>query len=278
MKKIFLCLIASMVMVLMGTIIVNPIQTNALSLAQAGYYCDTSYYDTGNDYYNIRQDIPYDSFNQTELYLERYAPNYINADHANACAPMAGYILMGYYDYTFSNLIPNFESGYFYNGTFRYRGQTTETDKVKIQLYNLMGTNTIQPGTSANQFKNGLSAYVNQQGYSLNLTSCNKSKLISEVKTYLNNQIPVVVFANSYEYYPATAISFKNNIYSFVGRKTDNGHVAVIYGYTHYDFYLNGQLNVSRDFFVISFGDGTQGLLAANNLSYVDEAYGVNIF
>ena len=59
-------------------------------------------------------------------------------------------------------------------------------------------------------------------------------------------------------------------------RVSANGHVAVAYGYREYKFY-NNQNNFRTDkYLLISFGNGTQGMLNINDTSKLDETLGVN--
>ena len=62
-------------------------------------------------------------------------------------------------------------AGYEYEGEFYYSGQTQEVNDALQELYDLMGTNTTGPGTTETQFINGLTSYVNGQGYNITFNS-----------------------------------------------------------------------------------------------------------
>lgn len=241
------------------------------------YYSDTSYFDSGTKFEIIEQEIEYDNYELYDTHLERLCPKYENYTQLNSCAPMAGTIVLGYFDYTCPELIPDFVAGIYYNGEFRYRPQSAIITTVKENLYTYMKTNTVAPGTSVAQFKTGLTNYVHDKGYNISYRYCGDTTNINTVIDCLNNQIPIAIFVNSYEYYPEVGLTHTEGRLSMIGKKSPNGHVVVALGYRQYKFYKNNALIRTENLLVVSFGDGTQGYLAINNINCIDEAYGINI-
>ena len=154
-KRIFATTLLVMMLCCCCGFCVKPIQ-------KAGYYCDDAVlYEsdpTTKTYHTFT--VNYDSYTVSRVYLTRSFPSYYNVNQTNACAPVAGSMVVGYFDTTCPNLVPNYETGYYYNGQYYYRPQTPDIIDMKEYLYTLMGTNTIEPGTSVNQFKNGLRAFA----------------------------------------------------------------------------------------------------------------------
>lgn len=242
------------------------------------YYCDTYFAESGTTYTEVEETIQFDSYEVSETYLTNGYPNYENVTQLNSCAPMAGTLLLGYYDSTYTDIIEDFQSSYTYNGNFYYRGTTNKVIQVKEYLYELMGTNTINPGTSVSQFKTGLTSYVNEKGYSITYTSCGNTFSISNALTHIQNQKPIALFVSSYTYIPFGCYSIHDDYMTIIQNVSSNGHAMVCFGYREYNYYQNDEVFRTDKYLIVAFGDGTQGLLNINSLSAVDEAYAVNIF
>ena len=275
MKK-FLAIIG--VFILLFSNIIMNISKSVSAYNNVKYYCGTNYLDTGLTYTTIENDIYYDSYEIIDHHLERFCPNYDNVNHINACAPLAGTVLMGYYDYEFENLIPNFVSGAYYEGIFTYRPRTSKVQTVKDSLYNLMGTNSIEPGTSVNQFKTGLQSYVNSCGYNITYNSCGTNFNLQTALGYFNSEIPIALFLTGYEYYPENGLFREDGHYSMGGILSISTHVCIAYGYRQLNYYNNGELFRSDNYLIVVYGDGTRGLLALNSNTGIDEAYGIDIY
>lgn len=242
------------------------------------YYLETYFTESGGEATYVSETINFDSYTCTELYMDRTCPNYRNLTQINSCAPMAGSIVIGYYDYTCPNLIPNFEVGSYYNGTFYYRGQNNSVISMKEELYYYMGTNTIEPGTSITQFKTGLTNFVNDKGYSLNISECGSNFNLNSVKQSFEDNKPVVIFLNSYSYYDYKGISTTENSMTMIKKENVVGHVVVGYAYKQFTFY-NGNIPFRIDnYLVVAFGDGSSGYLAINSTSCIDKTLSINIF
>lgn len=242
---------------------------------KTGYYCDTSYFEEGSSTYQ-EVIVEYDTYTKTDLLLTRNVPEYSVSTQENNCAPKAAAIVLGYYDVYLTNLIPDYEPGYTYNNTYYYYGSSTQVVSAQEQLYTLMGTNTEAPGTSVNQFLNGFSAYVTQQGYGIQFTSCGALNLTT-VQQYIQLQQPIVVFFNSYRYLAHGIQADTGTQLEFMERTSNSGHAVVCYGYREFTF-TKDNTTWTEKYLWVSFGNGTSGLMDINNLSRVDASYAVNIY
>lgn len=239
------------------------------------YYCDTNYMETGVITYT-EVFIEYDTYSYTETKLDRIVPDYENVTQANSCAPMAATIVIGYYDSLYENLVPNESVGIWYNGQYYYYAISSQLYDIKESLYTIMGTNTEAPGTSIVQFTNGFTSYVNQQGYNISFTSCGAINTTT-FTNHIEQQKPIVVFLNSYNYYTDGVRSDDGTKLGFLRKSSANGHVAVCSGYREYTFTKDGSTWVNK-YLICSFGDGSYGLMDVTNMSCVDATYAVSIY
>lgn len=242
------------------------------------YYSLNQYLGDIGEEENYTVTINFDSYTQTDVHLEKTCPNYQNRSQENSCAPMAGAIVITYHDILNTNLIPNYEPGSYYNNKFYFRGQNSTFNQMKEGLYTLMGTNSVQPGTSVSQFMSGMTSYVNDKGYNIAFNSCGSGFNLSTARNYLSLQQPLVLFLTSYIYHPASSITLNDTQMSMYTRVKNVGHAVVVYGYQEYNFYSNNQLFRTEKFLVTIFGDGTQGLLSINDTTGINEAYAINVY
>ena len=237
-----------------------------------------SWYDGAGQTETVRQTIYFDEYESVTEYIDITCPSYDTITQENSCAPMAATIVIAYYDVTLPNLIPDFEPGFTYNGQFRYYPDSTTTLHLKEHIYDLMGTNQNGPGTSVSQFKNGMTQYVNGQGYDIQYQSLGNNINVDTARNYFQNEVPVVLFLNSFEYYASGGIAITDDSMLMVGKKSSSMHVVVAYGYQEYKFYENNQLTRTDKYFIISFGNGTYGYLLINNINTINEAYAITIY
>jgi len=241
------------------------------------YYCDTFYDQSGSGNTTVTSPLEYDHYEMDDVHLERFCPLYTAINHVNNCAPAAGTIVVGYHDYTCVDLIPDYTPGIYYGGMFFNYPQNYKVDNVQESLYTLMGTNTIQPGTSISQFQTGLTSYVTSKNYSISYSSCGSSFAISTAVGHLNNGLPIALFMYGFVYYPDVGFFIGDNGYSLVGRSNPNGHVAVIFGYRQYRFYdSNDELIETDNFLIVSYGDATQGFIDMGQTT-IDAGYAISI-
>lgn len=261
-KKVF-SFIYAIALGLCSTII--PVNTDS-------YYCD-DYSGFGTGGVTHTEVINYDSYTMTDVHLDNLFPIYMSSYGTNACASTAGSMLVTYHDITYTNLLPNYNPGSIVNGTYKYRTQNSTINNLMIELYNLMGTNTINPGTSVNQFKSGLSTYYSNHNYNISFTKLSNNLDSNTVTTYLEQEKPLILFLNSYDYYVGFGVTISDTSMTMEGIYKEVGHVVVAYGYRVYNFYEDGNLFRTDRYLIVSFGDGTTGYLSTNDTSYIDEVY-----
>ena len=242
------------------------------------HYCDTlNPRNVGGSPIQEWITIEYDSYTVSSVYMNRMTPLYEGSYLVNSCAPVAGISILGYHDVNKDNLIPNFTAGYEYEGEFYYSGQNKQVDYVLEDLYDSMGTNTTGPGTTESQFINGLTSYVTGQGYNITFNSCGSTFNKDTAISYLNNQIPIVMFLNTYVYYDDVCVSMVETSGRMYRLTSPNGHVVSVFGYREYNFYSNGSIFRTDRYMVVSFGDTSFGLISINNLNTITAAYAINI-
>lgn len=188
-------------------------------------------------------------------YANPYCPQYYNTNSSltNACAPVAGAIVVGYYDRYSTSLIPNFTPGKMTNSGYRYYAMNTSNTPtiqgVTNSLFTSMGTNTQQSGTSQAQYNSGLSSYVSSAGYTFSHSSLmsgstlNYSSLVSQLS---NNRV-LSVFMSDYNYCSKNigSTSATYTINSFSGN-----HIYISYGYERYRYYDSNGNNFRTDLFL----------------------------
>ena len=242
-------------------------------------YCDDFYMNTGTlitttitldyDYYEVTQSV------YTDLSLPAY--DFYNQSN-NTCAPTAGSIALGYYDFYFNDLIPNRDSYVLINGVYAPRYEDSTVTSVMGQLYTLMGTNVGGEGTTQAGFKNGMQSYIQTQGYSVQYTNMGSgTTMLSNCQTAFANNKACVLFLNSYQYVSYGAMIINDTNYSMVVKSKVAGHVCIAGGYLEYKFYSGSTVIETDRFLEISFGNGTTGFLFVNDTTLIDDAYSITI-
>ena len=199
-------------------------------------YSDDSYYDSGN------------------------FPCYYNTNSAltNACAPVAGAIVMGFFDRYYTNLIPSFSPGYMSGGTYQYYPQfgpfATYIQNTISTLYTDMGTNQSGNGTTRTEYQSGMSTYVQNAGYSISFSNSMSGSIpnMSNITTQLEAGKVVTLYLNGYTY---THMSFSTGSVTYSHTTYTGTHVAIAYGYLTLYYYNSSNVNFRTDkFLVVSTG------------------------
>lgn len=272
-KKSYLLVIAFMLCLACA---VSPFfiqKNNTYATNEEKYYCDDTYNGLGTPV-DIESNFTYDNYDLTLEYIQRMMPDYESVNQANACAPTAGTIVVAYYDVDFPNLIPDYEPGSLYNGVYYWGPMSMTILSVKEDLYDRMKTNVYGAGTTINLFKSGLESYVEDSGYNI---AYNRAYNLTQARSYFENNIPVVLFLNSYTYYTFAGFSVGSTQANLVGKQSSASHVCVAYGYAEYQFYTNGSLSRTEKYLIVSFGNETSGYLSVNSMSSIDEMWAVTV-
>lgn len=172
-------------------------------------------------------------------------PKYYNGNmtsYPNACAPVAGATLIGFYDKGQTGLIPDFtpgmqRTGYYYYLPMTYVSSTIQN--VIADLYNRMGTNSVQNGTSRPDFLNGLRSYASSKGYTMHNTSVMSGTTInfSALKAQIDAGRTVSLYVDDYGF---ATYSDQNNAFTLYYSHYTAKHIMQVFGYRKIDFYNGG--------------------------------------
>ncbi len=197
--------------------------------------------------------------------------------YPNSCGPVAGAIIVGFYDAYYENLIPDYYP-FFSNGSYK-RMDFTYISKLTGELYTLMRTNVDDVGVSEEDCKNGLRAYVNKQGYNLSYSNVKGYNTVNEnayVSAIENNQ-PVLLFCDKMD---LTVISVASTYDKIVKSAFNSAHIAVGFGLYTIKYY-NGDNNFRTDKY-LRIATGISGMehsmLRLDATDWCDSAYAVSVY
>lgn len=218
---------------------------------------------------------------EEEVYeLPNLVPKYYENTLANVCGPVAGGIVVGYYDKYFENLIPNYTAYYPATGKYK-RNDSTHIPALMQSLYTLMRTNVDDVGVSEADCLNGLRSYVQGKGESLSYSSImNSSNTVLNTSAYISSiqaQKPVLLFCNTITLY---TLYLSDGFDELAIEYTANSHIAV--GYAYYVVrYYNGNTNFRTDTY-LEIATGWQiphyGYLKISSTEWLDAGYSVTIY
>lgn len=136
-----------------------------------------------------RTETPYNVLPSIPLYIY---------GHKGGCVPIAGSNIIGYFDRTYPNLIPDYEPGRMIFGRYIFSGENEATMAVSEALHTDMGTTA--NGNTVSEFRSGMTKYVNRQGYSISfssLMSWGKIKF-DTAKTVVQQNKAIALFLKGY--------------------------------------------------------------------------------
>lgn len=269
---------------LLLTIALLPIfSINVEETAIADFYSDDAYLGD-NDYSTEIETFDY-AYKQTTSYLiNSNFPNYYNSNAtiSNACAPVAGSNIIGYFDRYYENLVPNCAPGIERGTNYTFYPMSVsiaQKQAVINSLYELMGTNTEQPGTSQNQFKDGLKKYVGTKSRSISYNSVMTSNRfdLTELDFQLRNGNPVVLYLKGYNF---STISDLGNTVELHKKTYQGNHIVVVYGYSNINYFnSNGMLIKNKVYLNVSSGImGISGCYIVDNNGILNDAEAVQIY
>ena len=186
------------------------------------------------------------------------------AEYNDDCVPVAGSIVLGYYDLFDRTVIPNFNTGAYYNGSYIFLTQDTNVNGLIRDLYTRMNGGS---GVSVDNFKTGLSSYLAASGHTASYTSVKSGSSINEslICSKLDANQPVVVFLTKYAFTQTGAYTLGSTSDSFSFRAaSDRNHAVVAYGYQKIRYVVNGTTRTDV-FLNVSFGTNELGLLRVSS-------------
>lgn len=207
-------------------------------------------------------------------------PLYYHGTLENACGPIGGAIVVGYYDKYFQNLIPNYTN--YYTATGKYRLQDSTYIPALIQeMYTEMQTNVVAPGVSESECLDGLEAYVEGKGYSLSYTAVkpyNGTFNHTAYQNAINNGQPVILFCDSVQLVQVSEYSTYNQ---FIVEQESRDHIIVGFGYQIYRYYNASGNNFRTDIYLAvatGWHPNNIGFVKINDESWLDSGYAVDIY
>ena len=205
-------------------------------------------------------------------------PMYYSNDYSNVCGPVAGSMLVGFYDRYYEDLIPDYTA--YLTSTGNYKTfVTTPVSSVISSLYTLMRTNVDDVGVSRTDFLNGLSDYVESKDLTMQYTAVDSGASFnySTYKTSIDANKPVVLFCNNVVLY--TFSSSNDTSENIVGQTISGGHIIVGYGYYEVDYYNGDTISRSEKYALVASGWATPRYAYVNveETSWYNNGYSVLI-
>lgn len=267
----FICFVMSILILLQMCIIVKPAEQT---------YADG--FNGSTFLYTEKETVSYSSKKEREVSISGGLPKYYSTFYnTNDCAPVAGSIVLGYFDRQFDQLIPNFTAGRYIRDQFIYTPQNDTIVNLTNTLYDLMDTNTSGNGTTVNQFKNGLQEYVQSRGRTIGYSGVmNGSLSVQEVIDSINSGIPVVIFVVGYALVSDDDISSTTNTDTYAKDIYGGAHTMVVGGVKTITYYNEaGSVVESKVLFDVYTGYGTNQncYMLLNAYGNLDDAYSVKI-
>lgn len=224
--------------------------------------------------------ITYASKEESYVGTPNNVPYYYNTNLDNACGPVGGSIVVGYYDKYFQNLIPNYTN--YYTATGKYRPQDSTYVPALIQdMYTAMQTNVVAPGVSESECLDGLESYVEGKGYSISYSAVKPyggSFSHTAFQTALNNGQPVLLFCDSVILCDIYIGDTKADIGIM---QISQDHIMVGFGYQTVKYYDESNNNFRTDIFMMvasGWYPNDMGYIKINDDSWLDSAFAVDIY
>ncbi|MDE5547839.1 MAG: hypothetical protein K2J30_02460 [Clostridia bacterium] len=221
--------------------------------------------------------ISYTRREENYFETEKGVPKYVQyAQYPNSCGPVAGSIIVGFYDKYYEELIPNYNPT-FSNGSYR-KEDSVYIPQLTGELYTLMRTNVDDIGVSETDCLNGLRTYVQNKGRSLtyvNLYGMNGIN-VNSYQIAVDNNRPSLIFCSKISvynfYYDPNADILSILTY-------EGGHVLVAYGYYEVNYYSTSGLFRTDKYLAVSTGlEGISGYLKLDdNVGWCTAAYAVAV-
>lgn len=226
-----------------------------------------TYASSENIYYESKQIVE-------NIYTANYTPEYSAVNGMqNACGPVAGAIIVGFYDKYYDNLIPGWTSCYS-SGKYRLQDKTYVPALIQ-DLYDDMQTNVAAPGVSESEFKNGLKSYVENHGYNLQYNSLGAGNNFNynAYKTAIKNNEPAVLFVQPSELY---LLSNNGDYDSLAWSSISGNHIMVAYGYYEVKYTISNGTRTDK-YLMVETGLSILQTAFYKVGSYIDAAYTVKI-
>lgn len=263
------------------------IALNGLGMAGArkaqAYYCDDGTYRGEGTHVSSTYTVEFDSQVEHNEYFVDEAPGLHGGENpGNDCAATAGTNIVAFYDRYYTNLIPNHEPGAVIAGSYWYFPNLGSTAILSLHstLYEYMNTNVTYPGTSEDDFKNGLKRYVNEQGYNIAYSSIHQNAQtvnLTKLRQMINSNRVAAIFFLDYNFiFGFNVTETTRTVYQ---EKANASHVMMVYGYFTVDYYKNNQLFLTETYLQVSSCNsmGDLGYVKLNDFGTIADAVMITI-
>lgn len=222
-----------------------------------------------------------DSSEVTVAVSHSSAPAYKNANSLpNACGPLTGANLIGFYDRYLVDLIPDFTPGFDIGSDYVFSPLTpAAVTSVITELNTLMKTGELG-GTSSANFKSGLNTYIKNHGYNFSYYSfyaSEKSVNFDILKSAINQGQVGVLMCSGYNF--ISGIIPYEGFVNISKYNSSMNHMLLVYGYETRVYYNNGVAFRTDTFLKVCEGGNTgeKGYLQLNDYLTIDEAVIISI-
>lgn len=275
--KTLLCVFASLITILSTTSFVAKNSDEQLYFGD-GYNGAIM---TGTD----TEYVTYSYKEENEYIITGGLPMYYDTStRTKTCANVAGTIVLGYYDKTYDELIPNFTAARVIRDKVLYSTQTNAVQAVMDNLYVKMETNsTSAGGTSIAGFKSGLKKYVNEKGKNISYSGTGQNNQLNKTTFIqsIQNKQPVALFVSKYNLIPATDFSVSGTQDKIEKQYYSGNHVLISYGLKEINYYnANGTLKKNLTLLMVATGYRQEALfyIEMDSTSGMIDSYSINIY
>ncbi len=214
----------------------------------------------------------------SSLHMSAPAYSTVESYMSNCCGPMAGRNVVAFYDRWLTNLIPNYTPGMVTaSGIYRYYPEMgTAPKNVMISLYDLMLIPEVG-GTTSQNFKNGLSAYASEKGYSASYSSFYSSATnvnLTQLTNAINQNKVGVIMCTEYNFVFGIDLLEDQGVVQVTRFDSTTAHIMMVYGYQTIAFYNDGNRICTKTFLLAcgGFGGTDIGFVELNDFSVINEA------
>lgn len=272
------CFIVAALTVLLGGAGIVPKTASAEETTERRYH-DESVISTrasAGDY----EDIYFARKETTYVGTPNNVPYYYNTTFSNGCGAIAGAVVVGYYNKYCPDLIPGYVN---YNTTTgKYRPQdSTYISPVIQELYEDMQTNVVAPGVSESECLDGLEAYVERHGYSIDYTAVmpyGSSFDHADYQDAVSAGEPVLLFCDSV----ILCDLYVGDEYDTISvAQVSQAHIVVGFGYQTIKYYDENDNNFRTDTYLkvaSGWDPNMMGYIQINDDDWLDSAFAVDIY
>ena len=208
-------------------------------------------------------------------------PNYFDQQNRlTACGPVAGGIVVGFYDILYEDLIPNHIPGIIVNGNYSFIPIRTNdaVQAVINELYTKMKTDQGQSGTTKNNCLNGLEEYFDDHGLDFTTEGLmsGSSPNYSKLRTHVQSKNVALAFLSGYQF--ITTLNIESDQITFEANVTNATHIVALYGYREIVLIEDG-VQKTEYFLMVASGitDYITCYIRVNDHLQIDDLLGVEV-